>query len=98
MPHEIFLTAVVPDADAPKARAVLSGVTEMHERHHFTKIRYLHRKDPGAKSLDPLKSLQQEKSPNAVRWKELHQILLKQPFIIQERVDISQEMINMNQG
>jgi len=98
MPHEIFLTAVIPDADAPKARAVLSGVTEMHERHHFTKIRYLLRRDPSAKSLEPLRSLQQEKSPNAVRWKELYQILLKQSFIIQERVDVSQEMLNLNQG
>ncbi len=98
MPHEIFLTAMVPDADATKARAVLGGMTEMRERHQFTKVRYLQREDLNPKSLDKFKELQKERGPNAARWQELHQILLKQHYILQERINITQEVPSATQG
>ncbi|KAK3340016.1 mediator complex, subunit Med18 [Lasiosphaeria hispida] len=93
MPHEIFLTAVVPVADVTTARSVLGGVTEMRERHQFTKVRYLQRQDAGLKTLEKLKEYQKERGPNAVRWQELHQILLKQSYILQERINITQEVM-----
>ncbi|KAK5661048.1 hypothetical protein OQA88_12427 [Cercophora sp. LCS_1] len=85
--HEIFLTAVVPDTALPTARAVLSGLTEMHEHHSYTRVRHLHRGDLSPKSLDKLKELSRERNPHAVRWAEFHQILLKQNYVVQERID-----------
>ncbi|KAK0704644.1 mediator complex, subunit Med18 [Lasiosphaeris hirsuta] len=94
MPHEIFLTAVVPDADVTTARSVLGGVTEMRERHQFNRVRYMQRQDAGPKTLDKLKEYyQKERGPNTVRWQELHQILLKQSYILQERISITQEVM-----
>jgi hypothetical protein len=99
MPHEIFMTAVVPDADATKARSVLTGVTETRERHRYTKIRYMQRDDASPKSLDKLKELGKEpRNPNAARWQELHQILLAQSYIVQERVDITPEVLSRKSG
>lgn len=99
MPHEIFMTAVVVDADAAKARSVLTGVTETRERHRYTKVRHLHRGDGAPKSLDKLKELGKEpRNPNAPRWQELHQILLAQSYILQERVDITAEVLSRQSG
>jgi len=100
MPCELFLTAVVPDDRVNTARAILSGVTEMRERRRFTAVCYIHREDSAApKTLDRLKELQKERgSPNAARWQELHQILLKQSYVLQERVDITQEASNPTAG
>lgn len=99
MPHEIFMTAVVADLDAAKARSVLTGVTETRERHRYTKVRHLHRGDAAPKSLDKLKELGKEpRNPNAPRWQELHQILLAQSYILQERVDITVEVLNRQSG
>ncbi|KAK1761505.1 hypothetical protein QBC47DRAFT_30572 [Echria macrotheca] len=96
--YEVYLTAAVSDADAPKARALLGGVTEMSERHQFTKVRYLQREDPKPNSLDRFKELAKEKSPNASRWEQLHQILSKQSYILQERVNITNEVASANSG
>lgn len=99
MPHEIFMTAVVADLDAAKARAVLTGITETSERHRYTKVRHLHRGDAAPKSLDKLKELGKEpRNPNAPRWQELHQILLAQSYILQERVDVTAEVLNIQSG
>jgi len=93
LPHELFLTAVVPDQDAGKARAVLQGITEMRERHQYTFVRHLHRDDSNPRTLDKLKNYyQREKGPVAVRWKELHDILSKQQYIMQEQIDITPEL------
>ncbi|KAK3314840.1 mediator complex, subunit Med18 [Apodospora peruviana] len=94
MPHEIFLTAIVPDDYAFNARAVLAGHTEMREQHRFTKVRYMRREEFGVKGLPTNKDLQKERGPNAALWQELHQIFLKQSYIIQERTDITDEIKN----
>lgn len=93
--HEIFLTSPIPDASLPTARAVLSGLTSMHEHHTYTRVRHLHRDDLSPKSLDKLKELARERiprDPNAARWGEFHQILTKQNYIVQERWDVTSEM------
>ncbi|KAK0625965.1 mediator complex, subunit Med18 [Immersiella caudata] len=100
MPHEVFLTAVVKDADAIKARGVLAGITEMKERHHYLLVRHLERdaanRDP--KILNKLKEYQKERGPNAARWQEFQQILAKQEYIIQEHIDVTREVGNANGG
>jgi hypothetical protein len=99
MPHEIFMTAIVPDGDATKARSVLTGVTETRERHRYTKIRYMQREDASPKTLDKFKELGKEsRNPHAARWQELHQILLAQSYIVQERVDITPEVLSRKSG
>jgi len=90
MTHEIFLTAVVnSDEDAIKARAILRGYTEIRERQRFTKVRHMVRN--GVKGLPTIKELQKERTPNLPIWTELHQILMKGAYIIQERTDVSDE-------
>ncbi|KAK0651164.1 mediator complex, subunit Med18 [Cercophora newfieldiana] len=94
MPHEVFLTAVVKDGDALKARAILAGITEMKERHHYLLVRHMERdpsnRDP--KILNKLKEFQKERSPNAARWLEFQQTLTKQEYVVREHVDITQEV------
>ncbi|KAK3684188.1 mediator complex, subunit Med18 [Podospora appendiculata] len=93
MPHELFLTAIVPDESMLKARAVLGGVCEMRERHSFTKVRYVRRTDPSPKGLHTIKELQKEKGPNLPHWQEMHQILAKQSYVLQELIDITPEVV-----
>ncbi|KAK3321234.1 Med18 protein-domain-containing protein [Cercophora scortea] len=93
MPHELFLTAVVPDESTLKARSVLGGVCEMRERHSFTKVRYIRRTDPALKGLHTIKELQKEKGPSLPLWQELHQILAKQPYVLQVLIDITPEVL-----
>ncbi|KAK3386879.1 mediator complex, subunit Med18 [Podospora didyma] len=91
MHHEIFLTAVVKDADIPVAMAVLGGMTEMREQRQFTRVRYLQR-DAAVKGLPTIKEIQKEKVPTTAQYTELHQILLKQSYLLQERVNITDDL------
>lgn len=97
MTHEIFLTAVVDsDEDAVKARAILCGYTEMKERQRFTKVRHMLRdgNDNGVKGFPTIKELQKERTANSAIWQELHQIFMKQSYIVQERTDVTNEAKN----
>lgn len=93
MTHEIFMTALIADEDAIKARAILHGFTEMPERHRFTKVRYMWRKEFGVKGLPTIKELQKERGANAATWQELHQIFTKQPYIVLELIDVTEETL-----
>lgn len=93
MTHEIFMTAVVPGEDAIKARAILGGYTEMRERRRFTRVRHQTREEFGIKGLPTIKELQKERGPNAQVWQELHQIFVRQAYTIQERVDVTDEIL-----
>ncbi|KAK1828308.1 hypothetical protein QBC39DRAFT_359657 [Podospora conica] len=95
MTYEIFMTAVVKDQDVAKARSVLTGVTECRERHRYTKISHMERQDREPKSLDKFKELGKEtRHPDAPRWQELHQTLLRTPYVMQMRVDVTSEFEN----
>ncbi|KAK4101795.1 hypothetical protein N658DRAFT_424939 [Parathielavia hyrcaniae] len=89
MSYELFMSAVVGDADAAKARALLGGFTEMRERHRVTRIQHYEPHDIAIKGLPVIKQLQKERRPAALQWQELHQILVKQPFILHTRTDIT---------
>ena len=100
MPHEVFLTAVVKDADAIKARAVLAGIAEMKERHQYLLVRHLerHARDRDPKFHNKLKEYQKERGPNAARWQEFQHMFSKQEYIIQEHVDVTREVEHANGG
>lgn len=98
MPHEIFLAAVVPEPDVNKARALLGGFTEMRERHQYTRIHHYQPQDPTIKGFPAIKELQKERRPNTPQWQELHQILLRQPSILQVRIEITEEVQNAQTG
>ncbi|KAM7220846.1 hypothetical protein V8F06_003740 [Rhypophila decipiens] len=90
MTHEVFMTTVVANNEVTRARALLRGFTEIRERHRFTRVRHL---TPGAKGLPAIKDLQKERGPNAQVWQELHQIFTRQSYIIQDRVDVTDEAL-----
>lgn len=92
MPHEMFLSAVVRDADVPKARALLGGFTEMRERHQYTRIQHYEPQDLAVKGFQAIKELQKERGPNVSQWQELHQILVRQPSTLQVRISVTEEM------
>ncbi|KAK0612799.1 mediator complex, subunit Med18 [Bombardia bombarda] len=99
MLNEIFLTAIVADAEAQKARTILAGITEMREQHHITKTRHL-RRDLAVSGLPTIRQLQKgpagpagQKTPNAAAWQELHSAFLRQSYIIQRRLDITDDVL-----
>ncbi|KAK4455420.1 hypothetical protein QBC34DRAFT_389864 [Podospora aff. communis PSN243] len=100
MPHEVFITAVINDADANKARAILAGITEMKERHQYLLVRHFERgpADRDPKILDSLKEYQKERGPNAARWQQFAQTLLRQEYIVQEHIDVTTEVAAANGG
>ncbi len=95
MTYDIFLTACILDADVPKARTIISGVTERCERHQFTRVQHYEPQDPTVKGFQTIKQLQKDRTsttgPAPPPWQELHQILVKQPSFFQLRTDITEE-------
>ncbi|KAK0723257.1 mediator complex, subunit Med18 [Lasiosphaeria miniovina] len=84
MPHEIFLTAVVNEHDFDAAVKVLGGITAMREQQHISRVHYYIR-DVSVRGLPSIKEIQKEKGPTSASWQELHQILLKQSYILHTR-------------
>src|SRR4051812_510761 len=92
MAHESFLAATVLEEDGTTARAILRGVTASHERHSFTRIQHYKPMDSTSRGLpSAIKQLQKERRPTTAQWQELHQILVKQPSVVQVRTDITEE-------
>ncbi|KAK4243702.1 hypothetical protein C7999DRAFT_44529 [Corynascus novoguineensis] len=94
MTHESFLVATVLEEDGTTARAILRGVTESHERHYFTRVQHYKPSDSTSRGLPTVKQLQKERGPTTAQWQELHQILVKQPSVVQVRTDITEEIEN----
>ncbi|KAL2158736.1 hypothetical protein VTH06DRAFT_3927 [Thermothelomyces fergusii] len=94
MTHESFLAAAVLEEDGTTARAILRGVTESHERHYFTRVQHYRPPDSTPRGLPTVKQLQKERRPTTAQWQELHQILVKQPSVLQVRTDITEEVLN----
>lgn len=89
MIYEVFITACIPQADAETAQAILSGVTEMRHRERFTRVQHY---EPQDKGLPAIKQMAKERTPTFPQWQELHQILVKQPSVVQLRTDITEEV------
>lgn len=95
MPHEIFLTCLVGQDQAFKARSLLFGFTGSAERHQYRRIQHCEAHEPSVKGLSTtVKQLQKERVPTTPQWQELHQILAKQPSVLQLRTDITEEVEN----
>ncbi|KAK3298054.1 mediator complex, subunit Med18 [Chaetomium fimeti] len=95
MTHESFLAATVLTEDGPTARAILCGVTESRERHYYTRVQHYKPQNSATQGLSTIKQLQKERRPTAAQWHELHQILAKQPSVVQVRTDITEEAENV---
>lgn len=91
MTHESFLAATVVTEDGPTARAILGGVTESRERHCYIRVQHYKPQNPASQGLSTIKQLQKERRPTAALWHELHQILVKQPSVVQVRTDITEQ-------
>ncbi|KAL2140027.1 hypothetical protein VTI28DRAFT_4335 [Corynascus sepedonium] len=94
MTHESFLAATVLEEDGATARAILRGVTESRERHYFTRVQHYKPLDSTSRGLPTVKQLQKERTLTTAQWQELHQILVKQPSVVQVRTDITEEVEN----
>jgi mediator of RNA polymerase II transcription subunit 18 len=93
MSYEIFLTSFVPDDLIVKARSILCGVAGTPERHSYRHIQHYEPSDPNVKGFLTIKQLQRERLlPITAQWQELHQILAKQPAVVQLRMDITEEV------
>jgi mediator of RNA polymerase II transcription subunit 18 len=92
MTHESFLAASVHGEDGATARAFISGVTESRERRYFTRVQYYNPQDATVQGLSTIKQLQKERRPTTPQWQGLHQILVKQPSVVQVRTDITEEV------
>ncbi|KAL1839714.1 hypothetical protein VTJ49DRAFT_1219 [Mycothermus thermophilus] len=92
MSYEIFLTSFVPDDVVVRARSILCGVAGTPERHYYRHIQHYEPSDPTVKGFHTIKQLQRERAPTTPQWQELHQILVKQPSVLQLRTDITEEV------
>ncbi|KAL2116287.1 hypothetical protein VTJ04DRAFT_8454 [Mycothermus thermophilus] len=93
MSYEIFLTSFVPDDLIVKARSILCGVAGTPERHSYRHIQHYEPSDLNVKGFLTIKQLQRERLlPITAQWQELHQILAKQPAVVQLRMDITEEV------
>ncbi len=91
--HELFMTAVISNANFERATAVLQGLCAMsawqstHRVLHFAG-------SPQSRGLPGLRSLLQPQVPSpqtqqcAKLWQELHQHLSRQSYIIQIRYEV----------
>ncbi len=89
MIYEVFITACIPHADAETAQAILSGATEMRHRERFTRVQFY---EPQDKGFPTIKQMQKERMPTSTQWQELHNILVKQPSVLQLRTDVTDEI------
>lgn len=85
--YEFFLAAIVSDGDLLQARALLQGYCAMPESHQFHQVLFYRGPDRpnGFKRVKDI-----EKSPNAKPFRELHQYLTKQSFILQAKYQLKQ--------
>lgn len=94
--HELFLTAVVSNADFERATAVLQGLCAMSAWQSTHRVLYF-TGPPQARGLATIRSLiaspygnpaQHQPSLLAKAWQELNQHLSRQSFILQCRYEV----------
>ncbi|CAK7220185.1 hypothetical protein SCUCBS95973_004072 [Sporothrix curviconia] len=87
--HELFITAVVPDADIERAKALLQGLTGMTARHSLHRLLYF-AGPPQPRGLSVKRSIPQPIQPAQGRlWAELHQQMVRQSFVLQARYPVN---------
>ncbi|CAF3615900.1 hypothetical protein SNK03_003890 [Fusarium graminearum] len=87
--HEIFLTALIEDKDFAGACSVLGGLTNMDPWESIQRVLYF-QGPPRPMGIFNQSSIKKPISPpnTGFLWKELHQNLTRQSFILQTRYDV----------
>ncbi|KAI1015835.1 hypothetical protein LB505_003945 [Fusarium chuoi] len=86
--HEIFLTALIEDKDFTSACAVLGGLTNMDPWQSIQRVLYFQgpQRPTGISNQSSIEK--PIRNNNGFLWKELHQNLTRQSFILQTRYDL----------
>ncbi|KAF4452435.1 hypothetical protein F53441_4715 [Fusarium austroafricanum] len=86
--HEIFLTALVEDKDFSSACAVLGGLTNMDPWESVQRVLYFQgpQRPMGFSKMNSIEK--PVRKDIGFLWKELHQNLTRQSFILQTRYDV----------
>ena len=88
--YEVFLTAFVEDADLPAARAVLGGLCGMPAWESLSRVLYF--QGTGRPSgISNQSSIERPVRNVALLWRELHQSLSRQSFVLQARYEVVKE-------
>ncbi|KAL6862236.1 mediator complex, subunit Med18 [Trichoderma novae-zelandiae] len=86
--YELFLTALVEDSDINTALAVLSGFCSMQPWESTSRVLYF-QGPPRPSGITNQRSLEKPiRKDVALLWKELHQNLSRQSFVLQARYEI----------
>lgn len=89
--HELFLTAVVPDVDIERAKALLQGLSGMTARGTVHRILYF-AGPPQPRGLSVKRAIPQPIQPAQGRlWAELHQQMSRQSFVLQARYPVNRD-------
>ncbi|KAF5678082.1 mediator complex subunit med18 [Fusarium denticulatum] len=86
--HEIFLTALIEDKDFTSACAVLGGLTNMDPWESIQRVLYFQgpQRPMGISNQSSIEK--PIRNNTGFLWKELHQNLTRQSFILQTRYDV----------
>ncbi|KAF9772497.1 hypothetical protein IL306_009801 [Fusarium sp. DS 682] len=86
--HEIFLTALIEDKDFSSACAVLGGLTNMDPWQSIQRVLYFQgpQRPMGISNQSSIEK--PIRNNTGFLWKELHQNLTRQSFILQTRYDV----------
>lgn len=86
--YELFLTALVEDSDINTALAVLSGFCSMQPWESVSRVLYF-QGPPRPSGITNQRSFEKPmRKYSALLWKELHQNLSRQSFVLQARYEI----------
>lgn len=86
--YELFLTALVEDSDINTALAVLSGFCSMQPWESVSRVLYF-QGPPRPSGITNQRSFEKPiRKDVALLWKELHQNLSRQSFVLQARYEI----------
>ncbi|KAH6603787.1 mediator complex subunit med18 [Trichoderma cornu-damae] len=86
--YELFLTAMVEDSDINTALAVLGGFCSMQPWESVSRVLYF-QGPPRPSGITNQRSLEKPmRKDSALLWKELHQNLSRQSFVLQARYEI----------
>ena len=86
--YELFLTALVEESDISAASSVLGGICGMPPWETVSRVLYF-QGPPRPAGISNQSSIEKPVSRNAIfLWKDLHQNLARQSFVLQARYDV----------
>lgn len=89
--YELYLTGTVPDSSLDAACDILSGLCGMKPWNSLTRQLFFQGSLPPSGISSQRSIDKQMRKETAMMWKELHQSLSRQPFLLQARYDIQQD-------